>query len=92
MSDNKIIFRVDDYERLRSHVSIDDWIGFEERNIKSQRDVLAWFVVDENGEYVDYDIALKMIGKLPLSQLGELVNDFAEALADAASPLKNGSA
>lgn len=84
MADKNIIIKVDG-DRISELVSVDDYIALEDGKIKGIRNVVSWFVSDENGGYMPRDKALKLLGSLNLKQLGELGVNFIKAAEEAAA-------
>lgn len=54
------------------------------------RPLLARFVVDEEGAAVSHARAMKMIAKLELTQVKDVIQSFMEALKEQAVPKENG--
>jgi hypothetical protein len=55
------------------------------------RPVLCRFMVDENGNDIQYEEALKVTSKLGVKEFGEFVNQFFIAVKEKAVPKANGS-
>ena len=72
----KIEIRVNE-ERLSELVTVDELIGLEEGKIKTMRDVLAKFVVGENGNFLEEEEGRKAIGRMTIAQLKESSLQFA---------------
>lgn len=96
MSDEveKIRFRMT--ENVMNSLSTEEYEALEraqDGDIKMYRlrPVFARFVVDEYGMPVDHNKAMKMIGTVPIAQIGEIVKGFMSALQGAAVPKKNGN-
>ena len=80
---DKIEIKVD-RERMQEFCTVDDYIALEEGKIKGIRNVVAYFVIGPNGQYLSHDQALKLLGSLNLGQLYKLGNDFIAATEVAA--------
>jgi len=52
-------------------ITIDDLIAIEDGSIKTRavRDLIARFIVDERGEFLEDEEAKKLVGKLTLTEL-----------------------
>jgi len=87
----KIEIRVNE-ERLSELVTVDELIGLEEGKIKTMRDVLAKFVVGENGNFLEEEEGRKAIGQMTIAQLKESSLQFARMAEGAAVPPENGAA
>jgi len=87
----KIEIRVNE-ERLSELVTVDELIGLEEGKIKTMRDVLAKFVVGENGNFLEEEEGRKAIGRMTIAQLKESSLQFARMAEGAAVPPENGAA
>ena len=88
---SKLKLKVDG-ERMLAMVDLDTYIGaFEERRIKSMRNLLAVFVVDESGQYLPEAQARAAVGKLKLGQLQQLTGQVQEAGEKAIVPPLNGA-
>jgi len=72
----KVVFQVD-----ADRLTLNDLIALEEESAspRFQRDFLARFVVDENGEYMEAEKAQQAIGNLSLSELVETMEGFQSA-------------
>jgi hypothetical protein len=55
------------------------------------RPVFARFVVEEDSSPMDHAKAMRLIGEVPISQIGEVVKGFMRALQGAVIPKENGS-
>ncbi len=55
------------------------------------RPVLARFMVDEEGKPVEHEQAMKTIGALPASEIGNLMTAMSDALSEAAVPKGSGN-
>ena len=87
----KIEIRVNE-ERLSELVTVDELIGLEEGKIKTMRDVLAKFVVGENGNFLEEEEGRKAIGRMTIAQLKESSLQFMRMAEGAAVPPENGAA
>jgi len=85
-------------ERAEEYLSIDDLIGLDEiddqsmqvSDLKVIKSALGKFVVDENGEYLDPEEGMALLGKASPKQLTEALGSFMTKIEDAASPKDNG--
>ncbi|RMD64622.1 hypothetical protein D6833_04120 [Candidatus Parcubacteria bacterium] len=85
----KVIVRPNE-ERLNRCVTVDQMIAMQEGQFRAIRDVLAYFVVDESGRYVeDYEEAKRILGRLTIGELYELSEEFVGASEDIAVPPEN---
>ena len=76
-------------------ITLDDVIALEERaSLKTLRDIIARFVVDEAGQYLPNDVAVRTVGSLKMSEVKDVAAQFAEAMkgvaADALPPTGSG--
>ena len=55
------------------------------------RPLLARFVVDENDKPMPHPAAMKLLGEIPLTQWGDVVNQFASALKGSTVPNTSGN-
>lgn len=74
----KVEIRVDD-ERLKEFVTIDDFIAYQEGKIRGMKNVIAHFVIGADGQYMEYEKALKLIGSLTITQLLNVSSKFSLA-------------
>ena len=81
-----------DMDRLSEFLTVDDYLGISEGDVKAQIEALSKFVADENGNYLDPEEGRKVAGKIPIFALAEVVNDFMNLITDAASPPESGNA
>lgn len=75
----------------RERLEIGDLVGMEEGNIKAQRDVLASCLIDDNGQYLDKEDAIKILNKLNAKQFSDLVFQFMDELRSLPLPTKTRS-
>lgn len=80
-----------DAKRLEEHVTVDEFIGLQEGNIRSIRDVLGRFVIDDDGQYVDPEAGKAIIGQLTIKQLVEYGGQFAQQAESAVVPTASGT-
>src|SRR4030067_210752 len=85
----KIEIRVNE-ERLSELVTVDELIGLEEGKIKTMRDVLAKFVVGENGNFLEEEEGRKAIRQMTIAQLKESSLQFMRMAEGAGVPPENG--
>ena len=79
----KLTFQIDP-ERL----TLDDLIAMEEGlGNRSSRDLLARFLVDATGAYIEYGTAKKLVGSLNLLELKEATSVFVKACQTLAETL-----
>ncbi len=59
-------------------ITIDELMAIEEGNarVRSSRDLIARFIVDENGAFVEEKEARAIVGKLTLTQLMDVGKDL----------------
>lgn len=76
-------------ERIKDMVTVDELIAMQEGVIRVIRNVLARFVVDEQGQYVDEGEGLRTLGKLSIRQLEETAIEFQKGLEGRAVPPKS---
>lgn len=81
----KINLRVDP-ELMGSMITVDDYLGMQEGDIKASVDVLSKFIVDDDDEYLPYEEGRKIIGQIPMNELPGVVDEFSKAVQDAANP------
>ena len=78
-------------ERLLDEVDLDTYIGVQEGDLKALREMVATFVVDEKGEYLEKAEGLKLVGKLKIRQLKDLQRSLVEGGEQAIVPPENGA-
>ena len=81
-----------DQDRLGELVTVDEFIAVEEGKIKAIRDVLGRFVIGSDGQYMEPEAGVEIIGKLTINQLKETAEEFSRKARDAAVPPANGAA
>jgi len=76
-------------ERLRKNMKVGDVVALEEGKVKGVRAMLALFMVDEQGKYLDPAKAEKRLDTLTVDQMLELAPQLLEAANSAvgADPL-----
>ena len=96
MSDEvtKIKFRMS--EAMMNSLSTEEYEALEraqdgEVKMYRLRPVFARFVVDEDGMPVDHEKAMRMLGAVPITQIGEIVKGFMAALQGAVVPKESGN-
>lgn len=85
----QIMIRVDQ-ERLGDLVTVDEFIGLQEGNVRCIRDVLANFVVNGTG-YLSPEEGRKIIGGMSLNQLKDAAAEFARKAQETAVPKESGA-
>lgn len=80
-----------DLDRLTEYLTVDDYLGILEGDVKIQIAALSKFVSDGNGNYLEPEEGRKEIGKIPIFALAGVVNEFMQLVTDAASPPVKGS-
>jgi hypothetical protein len=73
------------------------WEEFETIELAQEGDVkmrrlrplVARFMVDESGQPLPHEQAIKVLGKLPLDEVKDVFQKFAEAMTNSAVPLAN---
>ena len=75
----------------RERLEIGDLVGMEEGNIKAQRDVVASCLIDDNGQCLDKEDAIKILNKLNAKQFSDLVFQFMDELRSLPLPTKTRS-
>lgn len=80
-----------DRERM-AELELDTVIALEEGTLpaRATRDLLATFMVDAQGKYVDRETARRIIGKTRVTDLADVLTDFAKQLMGAAVPPASG--
>lgn len=81
-------------ERAEDYLTIDDLIGLDEieaesievSDLKIIKSALGKFVVDENGEYLDPEAGMQLLGKASPKQLTAALTAFMQEIEDAAAP------
>ena len=67
-------------------ITLDDVISLEERaSMKTMRDIIARFVVDDKGEYYPHAEAVKLVGGLKMSEVKDVATQFADAMKGVAA-------
>jgi hypothetical protein len=69
-----------------ARISVDEMIALEENKMRGYRDLLARSLTDESGEYIPFEDAVKVIGKLSLQELEQAAKKFQSAGKDALPP------
>lgn len=83
----KLQFQVD-----AERITLGELIDVQDGQLAAMRDMLAHCLVREDGTYVEYAAAQRVIGDLKLSEVRDTVNQFMEQLqAGAVNPPKDGS-
>lgn len=80
-----------DRERI-NELTLDTLIALEEGTMPARaiRDLMAKFMVDDDGEWMPEDEALQIIGRSKVSHLAPILTDFADRLKEAAVPPASG--
>ena len=55
------------------------------------RPVICRFVVNEDGSPMEHAVAMKMVGKIPVARMGEVMKGFTESLKERAVPKETGN-
>ena len=67
-------------------ITLDDVIALEERaSLKTMRDIIDRFTVGEDGNYLDFPEAVKVVGAIKMSDLKEVSKQFADAMKGVAA-------
>lgn len=61
------------------------------RSLEAERDLLAWFVTDEQGEYLSEGTAKRLVGKVKKSEEAAVWGEFQTALIKVLLPKPNAS-
>lgn len=80
-----------DRDRMSRLLTVDDYLGLLDHDVRIMVRVLSNYVLDDNGQYLPQDKGRKEIGKLTLEELGEAVSAFSELAEGAAVPPSNGA-
>lgn len=80
-----------DLERLTEYLTVDDYLGIQEGDVRTQVAALGKFIVDDDGNYLDPDAGRIEVGKIPIFALAGVINQFMELVTEAASPKGNES-
>lgn len=80
-----------DRDRMSRLLTVDDYLGLLDQDVRTMVRVLSNYVLDDNGQYLPQDKGRKEIGKLTLEELGEAVSAFSELAEGAAVPPSNGA-
>lgn len=67
-----------DIERM----TFDDMIDLQEGQLRRAKEIIAKFVVDENGKPLDKDKALAKVGGLPISKVKDVFTEFGKQVKD----------
>ena len=81
-----------DPERIGERITVDDYLGMLDGDMKTSVGVLSKFVMGDDGEYLPYEEARAAIGQIPMNELPSVMDEFSKAVKDAASPPVKGSA
>lgn len=74
-----------DQARLREHMTVADFVALEEGKVSGVRAILALFMVDEKGAYLDTPLAVAELNKLKMGELLDLAPELLEKATAAAS-------
>lgn len=80
-----------DRKTLGDQVTVDEFILLEEGDLRTIRNILGKFIVDDNGVKVSEADGAKIVGKLSLNQLQQAAQDFITAARDSAATPQNGA-
>lgn len=95
--DKKVVIRFHfDNEQRRKRLTWDDMETIElmqegQTSARRLKALAARFMVDEQGQFLPNDKALKILGSLTEEEVGDVLTQFVEALNGAAIPKSNGS-
>jgi hypothetical protein len=65
-------------------ITLNDVIALEEKtSLRIMRDIIARFVTDDSGAYLEHAAAIELVGSLPMSEVKEVAAQFAEAMKGA---------
>ena len=70
-------------ERVREQITVEEFVDIQENKFPTIVRVLAKFIVDEQGQYIEYHKALGMIGAISIGDLEEVAKDFGGKVGDA---------
>ncbi len=87
----KVEIRVSE-QRLNDMVTVDEMIGLEDGKLRAIRDVLAKFVIGDDGKYLEVEEARKVVGQMTIAQLRDSAGEFTRLAENAAIPPENGAA
>lgn len=81
-----------DRERVGERITVDDYLGMQDGDLKAAVETVSKFVVDDDGEYLSYEEGRRLVGKIPMDDLPAVVEEFNKALRNSVSPPEKGSA
>lgn len=72
--------------KMRDVLLVGELIGLVEGDFLTTRSALAKFVTDEKGDYLDEEEALKLIGKMTVTQMMDAGRDLLKLMQEEAVP------
>lgn len=76
--------------KMRDVLLVAELIGLVEGDFLTTRSALAKFVTDEEGEYLDESAALKLIGKLTITEMMDAGRELFRMMQEEAVPNESG--
>ena len=85
----KIIFVIDP-DRISKVITTDEYLGLRSGDLESQVEVMSKFVKDNDSDKIlPYKEGRKIVGQIPIGEIGEYANTFLVQLTEALSSKKN---
>lgn len=78
-----------DRQRFEENVTLNELIDSENGKLSGMRDLLAHFMTDEAGNYLDETAAKESLGVFTVKQIRDISKQFREAIDNDAIPLTN---
>lgn len=85
-----ITIRVDK-ELMQTQVTVDEYLGILEGDVKVMVKLLSRFVVGEDGKYLPLDQGRKVVGTLTLVELQDTVKAFTDGVENNTVPPSSGA-
>lgn len=84
----KIHFHIDK-ARVEDQLTVDQFLGLQEGDMRIILEVLCYLVQDENGQYLDLEEARPLVGKMKMSQFSEVVQRLTKEIESSMVPPQN---
>lgn len=72
-------------EEVKSCVTVDEYIGLMENNIRTIVDVMSRFLIDDDGNKIPYKEARAFVGKQTIEEMERLAAELTKALDQGAT-------
>jgi len=84
-----IKFKVDG-DKLGESLTFDELIALQEGQARAVRDVLARYMVDEQGAPIPFQQACEVLGAMKLAEVADIAKQFTAAIQDKTANPTNG--